>query len=56
MSVGGLNSNLSPIIGEMRTDLPPLIHDEAKAKLEVDLRNLEYRLVVVKSVEIHSTR
>ena len=40
----------------MRTDLPPLIHDEAKAKLEIDLGNLEYGLVVVESIEVHSAR
>ena len=56
MSIGGFNTNLGPIIGEMRAELPPLIHDEAKAKLEVDLGNLEYGLVVVKSVEVHGTR
>ena len=40
----------------MRADLPPLIHDEAEAKLEIDLRNFEYRLVVVESIEVHSAR
>ena len=40
----------------MRTDLPPLIHDEAKAKLEIDLGNLEYGLVVVESIKVHSAR
>ena len=40
----------------MRADLPPLIHDEAKAKLEIDLGNLEYRLVVIESIEVHSAR
>ena len=40
----------------MRADLPPLIHDKAKAKLEIDLRNFEYRLVVVESIEVHSAR
>ena len=37
----------------MRAELPPLIHDEAKAKLEIDLGNLEYGLVVVESIEVH---
>ena len=56
LSVGSLHSNLGPIVCEMRADLPPLIHDKAKAKLEIDLRNFEYRLVVVESIEVHSAR
>ena len=56
LSVGSLHSNLSPIICEMRADLPPLIHNEAEAKLEIHLGNLKYGLVVVESIEVHSAR
>ena len=53
LSVGRVESNGATRPAHMRAELPPLVHDESRVKLCVDLFELGHRLVVVKAEDVH---